>query len=141
MTDWDPEAFTRAVIADMRANSGDVTTGPMAGRPLLVLTTRGAKTGESRTAILTYTRDGDQWVVAATKSGAPENPAWYHNLRAQPIVDVEVGGERFRARATETDPEERERLWARHVAARPEFADYPAQSGRTIPVITLEKIS
>ena len=141
MADWDPEAFTRALVADMRANNGEVTSGPMAGRPLLLLTTSGAKTGEPRTAILTFTRDGDRWVVAASKSGAPENPAWYHNLRAEPIVEVEVGGQTFKARATETGPEERERLWARHVAARPEFADYPEKSGRTIPVITLERIA
>jgi deazaflavin-dependent oxidoreductase (nitroreductase family) len=140
MTDWDPEAFTRALIADMRANNGEVTSGPMAGRPILILTTTGAKTGEERTAILTYTRDGDRWVVAATKSGAPTNPAWYHNLVATPEVDVEVGGEQFKARATETEPAERERLWAKHVEARPEFADYPEKSGRTIPVITLERV-
>ena len=140
MTDWDPEAFTRAVVADMRANNGEVTTGPMAGRPLLLLTTAGAKTGAERHAILTYTRDGDRWVVAATKSGAPTNPAWYHNLKAEPIVEVEVGGETFKARASETEPGERERLWAKHVEARPEFADYPKQSGRTIPEITLERI-
>jgi deazaflavin-dependent oxidoreductase (nitroreductase family) len=141
MTDWDPEAFTRALIADMRANNGAVTSGPMAGRPLLLLTTTGAKTRDERQAILTYTRDGDRWVVAATKSGAPTNPAWYHNLRANPIVEVEAGGEAFKARATETGPEERERLWARHVEARPEFAEYPEKSGRIIPVITLERIT
>ena len=141
MSDWDPEAFTRGLVADMRANNGEVTSGPMAGRPLLLLTTSGAKSGEPRNAILTYTRDGDRWVVAATKSGAPTNPAWYHNLRANPVVDVEVGGEAFKARATVTEPEERERLWGRHVEARPEFADYPAKSGRTIPVITLERLA
>ena len=141
MTDWDYEAFTRALVADRRANNGEVTSGPMAGRPLLLLTTSGAKSGQARTAILTYTRDGDRWVVAATKSGDPKNPAWYHNLKANPVVDVEVGGEAFKARATETGPAERERLWARHVEARPEFADYPAMSGRTIPVITLERLS
>lgn len=140
MTDWDPEAFTRGLIADMRANNGAVTSGPMAGRPLLLLTTTGAKTGDERQAILTYTRDGDRWVVAATKSGAPTNPAWYHNLRSNPIVEVETGGEAFKARATETGPDERERLWARHVEARPEFAEYPEKSGRIIPVITLERI-
>lgn len=141
MTDWDPEAFTRALIAEMRANNGAVTSGPMAGRPLLLLTTTGAKTGAEHHAILTYTRDGDRWVVAASKSGAPTNPAWYHNLRANPIVGVEAGGEAFRARATVTGPEERERLWARHVDARPEFAEYPEKSGRIIPVITLERIT
>jgi deazaflavin-dependent oxidoreductase (nitroreductase family) len=140
MTDWDPEAFTRNLIADMRANKGEVTSGPMQGRPLLVLTTTGAKSGQPRTAILTFTRDGDRWVVAATKSGAPTNPDWYHNLRANPVVDVEAGGERFKARATETEPAERERLWAKHVEARPEFGEYPEKSGRTIPVITLERI-
>jgi deazaflavin-dependent oxidoreductase (nitroreductase family) len=141
MTDWDPEAFTRALIADMRANKGEVTSGPMAGRPLLVLGTTGAKTGQSRQVVLTYTRDGGRWVVAASKSGAPTNPAWYHNLKADPVVDVEVGGESFKARATETGPAERERLWAKHVEARPEFAEYPEKSGRIIPVITLEKIA
>ena len=141
MTDWDPEAFTRGLIADMRANNGAVTTGPMAGRPLLLLTTTGAKTGAEHQAILTYTRDGDRWVVAASTSGAPTNPAWYHNLRANPIVGVEAGGEAFKARATVTDPEERERLWAKHVEARPEFAEYPEKSGRIIPVITLERIT
>jgi deazaflavin-dependent oxidoreductase (nitroreductase family) len=140
MADFDPEAFTRALIADMRANHGEVTSGPMAGRPLLLLTTIGARTGQPRQAILTYTKDGDRIVVAATKSGAPTNPDWYHNLLANPIVDVEAGGEAFKARATVQDGGEHDRLWDNHVAARPEFADYPEKSGRVIPVITLERI-
>jgi deazaflavin-dependent oxidoreductase (nitroreductase family) len=140
VADWDPEAFTRGLIEDMRAHGGAVTSGPMAGRPLLLLTTKGAKSGEERRAILTYTRDGDKYVVAGSKSGAPTNPAWYHNLLAHPIVGVEVGGETIEARATNIDGSERDRLWANHVAARPEFAEYPKKSGRVIPMITLERI-
>lgn len=140
MTDWDPEAFTRGLMEDMRAHGGEITSGPMAGRPLLLLTTKGAKSGEERTAIVTFTRDGDKYVVAASKSGAPENPAWYYNLQAAPIVTIEAEGRASKARATVVDDAERRRLWDRHVEARPEFADYPEKSGRVIPVITLERL-
>jgi deazaflavin-dependent oxidoreductase (nitroreductase family) len=140
VTDWDPEAFTRGLVEDMRAHGGAITSGPMAGRPLLLLTTKGAKSGEKRTAIVTFTRDGDKYVVAASKSGDPTNPAWYHNLRADPIVTIEAEGRASRARATVVDDAERRRLWERHVAARPEFAEYPEKSGRIIPVITLERL-
>jgi deazaflavin-dependent oxidoreductase (nitroreductase family) len=141
MTDWDPEAFTRALLADLRANKGVATSGPMDGRSLMILTTKGAKTGEPRVAIVSPSRDGDNWVIAATKSGAPTNPAWYHNLVDDPVVNVEVGGESFKARAVVADPVERERLWANHVAANPAFAEYPEKTeGRVIPMITLERI-
>jgi deazaflavin-dependent oxidoreductase (nitroreductase family) len=137
--DFDYAAFTRGLIADIRAH-GEVTTGPMAGRPLLILTTTGAKSGTPRVAVLTYTKDGDRLSVAASKSGAPTNPDWYHNLIANPIVQVEAGGEAFKARATVQEGAERDRLWANHVAARPEFAEYPEKSGRVIPMITLERL-
>ena len=140
MPDYDPHAFMRSVVADMRAHNGEVTTGPMAGRSILLLTTKGAKSGEPREAILTYSRDGDRLVVAASASGAPKPPAWYHNLIANPIVDVEAAGEAFKARATVREGAEHDRLWANHVAARPEFAEYPEKSGREIPTITLERI-
>jgi deazaflavin-dependent oxidoreductase (nitroreductase family) len=140
MADFDPEAFTRAIVADMRANHGEVTSGPLAGRPLLLLTTVGAKSGLPRQAILTYTKDGDRLVVAGSKSGAPTNPDWYHNLIANPTVEVEAGGEAFKARATVQEGSEHDRLWENHVAARPEFAEYPEKSGRVIPMITLERI-
>jgi deazaflavin-dependent oxidoreductase (nitroreductase family) len=141
MPDFDPAAFTQGLINGLRANNGQVTSGPMAGRPLLILTTTGARSGLSRESILTYTEDGDRLVVAASKSGAPTNPDWYHNLIAQPIVQVEAGGETFKARGTVQEGAERDRLWANHVAARPEFAEYPKKSGRVIPMITLERLS
>ena len=88
MADWDPEAFTRGLLADLRANAGRATSGPMAGRALLILTTTGARTGEPRTAILAYTRDGQAYVVAGSKSGAPTHPAWYTNLVANPSFEA-----------------------------------------------------
>jgi deazaflavin-dependent oxidoreductase (nitroreductase family) len=142
MTDWDPEAFTRAMIEDMRANGGKVTKGPMAGQPLLILTTTGAKTGQPRTAIVTFTRDGDAYCVAGSKSGAPTDPSWYANLRANPDVQVEVDGRTFDARATVAEGADRDRLWARHVEALPGFGEYPAKTrGRIIPMIRLTPVA
>ena len=140
MTDWDPEAFTRALIADVREN-GRPTSGPMAGRPLMVLTTTGAKTGEPRTVVVTFTRDGDAYVVAGSKSGAPTDPYWFRNLRSNPLVRVEADREAFEARATEVEGADREQLWERHVAERPEFADYPEKAGRVIPMARLSRIA
>jgi deazaflavin-dependent oxidoreductase (nitroreductase family) len=135
MSDWNAQ-----LIATLRANGGAVPEGPMAGRPLLILTTKGAKTGQPREAVLTFTRDDDRYVVAASAAGAPTDPDWFHNLQANPAVQVEAGGETFSATATVAPPPERERLWAHHVAERPEFADYPEKSGRTIPVVSLQRI-
>jgi deazaflavin-dependent oxidoreductase (nitroreductase family) len=136
----DYEAFTRMVIDDMRSHGGRVTTGPMAGRALMLLTTKGARTGNERTAIVTYTRDGDRYVIAASKSGAPTDPAWFHNLKAHPEVTVEAPGETFKATATVTSGEERDRLWDRHAEQRPEFQEYPKMTDRVIPMIVLERI-
>ena len=140
MTDWDPEAFTRALIADVREN-GQPTSGPMAGRPLMVLTTTGAKTGEPRTVVVTFTRDGDAYIVAGSKSGAPTDPYWFRNLRSNPQVKVEADRQAFEARATEVEGAHREQLWDRHVAERPEFADYPEKAGRVIPMARLSRIA
>jgi deazaflavin-dependent oxidoreductase (nitroreductase family) len=135
MSDWNAQ-----LINTLRTNHGEVPAGPMAGRPLLILTTKGAKSGETREAVLTFSRDDGRYVVAATAGGAPIAPSWYHNVLANPAVQVEASGETFTATATEAPPAERERLWAQHVAARPEFAEYPEKSGRTIPVVTLRRI-
>ena len=140
MTDWDREAFTRALIADVREN-GRPTSGPMAGRPLMVLTTTGAKTGEPRTVVVTFTRDGDAYVVAGSKSGAPTDPYWFRNLRSNPLVKVEADRQAFEARATEVEGADREQLWDRHVAERPEFAEYPEKAGRVIPMARLTRIA
>jgi deazaflavin-dependent oxidoreductase (nitroreductase family) len=137
----DYEAFTNNLIADLRSNGGVVTTGPMAGRPLMILRSTGAKSGAERTAVITYTRDGDRYVVAASKSGAPTNPGWYHNLRANPVATVEAAGETFRVRATEATGAERQRLYDQHAQERPEFRDYPNKTARVIPVFTLDRLT
>jgi deazaflavin-dependent oxidoreductase (nitroreductase family) len=137
----DYEAFTNNLIADMRAHGGRASAGPMAGRPLMILTTTGAKSGQERTAIITFTRDGDRYVIAASKSGSPTNPAWYYNLLANPEARVEADGETFQARAAEATGAERQRLWDQHAEQRPEFRDYPNKTTRVIPVLTLKRLS
>jgi deazaflavin-dependent oxidoreductase (nitroreductase family) len=144
MTDTDPRAayaaFTQALIEDLRANGGAITSGPFAGRDVLLLHTVGAKSGEPRLAPLVYSRDGDRLVIAASKSGAPEHPAWYANLVANPIVTVEAGGETFQARAIVAEGADRDRLWATHVAAHPGFAEYEGKTERVIPMVALEPL-
>jgi deazaflavin-dependent oxidoreductase (nitroreductase family) len=139
MTDWDPAAWTRNLIADMREHGGRPSAGPMAGKPLIVLTTMGAKTGEPRTAIVTYHKDGDRWAIAASKGGDPKDPLWFHNLEAQPDVTIEVDNEQVPVHAVITSGAERDRLWNDHVAALPEFGEYPKKTDRVIPMILLER--
>jgi deazaflavin-dependent oxidoreductase (nitroreductase family) len=145
MTEPDPRAafaaMTKALITDFRANSGQVTSGPFAGRPVLLLTTRGAKSGQPRLAPVVYSRDGDNYVIVASKGGAPTHPAWYHNLLANPVVTVEVGRETFEARARVTEGAERDRLFAQRAADSPNFAEYQRQTTRVIPVVVLERLS
>lgn len=140
MTDWDPVAFEEGLIADMRANGGAVTKGPLAGRPVLIMTSTGAKTGESRRALLNFTRDSGDYVVAGSKNGDPSDPSWLHNLRADPDVAVEAEGRTFRARASVADGADLHRLWDQHVAALPNFADYPEKAGREIPMVRLTPV-
>jgi deazaflavin-dependent oxidoreductase (nitroreductase family) len=111
----------------------------MAGKPLMVLTTTGAKTGEPRTAIVTYHKDGDRWAIAASKGGDPKDPLWLHNLEAQPDVTIEVDNEHVPVHAVITSGAERDRLWNDHVAAFPEFGEYPKKTDRVIPMILLER--
>jgi deazaflavin-dependent oxidoreductase (nitroreductase family) len=141
MADRDPAGFTQGLIADIREHGGTVASGPMAGRKLLVLTTTGAKTGQSREAVLTYSRDGDAYVVAGSKQGMPTNPAWFANLVANPTVTLETEGKTFQASASVAEGADRDALWDRHVEAYPGFADYIGKTGgRIIPMIRLTPI-
>jgi len=135
MADGNP--FEDQIVNEMRANDGEVVSGPLAGHPLLIMTSRGAKTGAPRRAILTYHRDGGDYIVAGTASGSRTDPSWLHNLEGDPNVTVEAANERFDATATIVDESERTRLWDDHVKALPWFADYPAQTGRAIPIVRL----
>jgi deazaflavin-dependent oxidoreductase (nitroreductase family) len=135
----DLDAFNRGVVEDFRANGG-AATGNWAGRPLLLLTTTGAKTGRPRTTPLLYSTDGDRLVVIASKGGEPTNPDWYHNLVAHPEATVELGGERFPVRATVAEGAERRRLFDQQAAQMPFFADYERNAPRTIPVVVLTRL-
>lgn len=134
----DYQAFNQALIAEFRANGGKVS-GQFAGRPLLLLSTVGARSGQTRTSPLAYTIDGERYVIIASKGGAPTHPDWYHNLVANPIVTVEVGTEQFQARATVAAGEERTRLFDQMAAQMPGFAEYQRKSERQIPVVVLER--
>lgn len=131
--------FNRNLVAHLRANHGKAPAGPFEGRELLILTTKGAKSGELRSTPLVYTRDGDRYVIVASKGGAPTNPHWFHNLRAHPDVTVEVGDEKFQAHARVIDDEEYERLYHHHATINPGFHEYRAKTTRKIPVIVLER--
>src|SRR6476660_530829 len=107
----DPRAFNRNLIAEFRANGGKVSSIPSNGR-LFLLTTIGARSGQPHTVPLGFARDGDRLLTIASDNGAPKAPAWYHNLVANPEVTVEVGAERYQARAIVAEGAERERLVA-----------------------------
>ena len=109
MPDFDPTDFENALIEEMRAHDGAVTTGPLAGHPLLVLSSSGAKSNEPRRAILTFSRDGGDDLVAGTAGGSPTTPAWVSNLRNHPEVTVEAENRTFPAKATIVDAQERAR--------------------------------
>ena len=112
------------------------------GDKLLLLTTRGAKSGRLQTSPVVYHRDGDRYVIAASKSGAPTNPAWYHNLVKHPEAEVEVGTEKFKVRATPiAKGPERDRLYRAHGDNFAVFRDYPKKTKRIIPVVVLERVN
>jgi deazaflavin-dependent oxidoreductase (nitroreductase family) len=130
-------AYNNDLIEKFRANNGAMPNGA----PLLLLGTTGAQSGQPRVNPLAYTRDGDRYVIIASKGGYATNPDWYHNLVATPEVTVEVGEKRFPARAIVTEGNERERLFNAQAALMPNFADYQTKTTRQIPVIVLEPIS
>ena len=139
---FDPSAWETALIDDLRAHGGKPSQGPLAGQPLMLMYSTGAKTGERRRSILTYSRDGGDYIVAGTKSGAKEDPKWVANLEKNPTVEVEAANETFQATAeVYREGAERDRLWNQHVEAFPNFGEYPAQIGgaRVIPVIRLRR--
>jgi deazaflavin-dependent oxidoreductase (nitroreductase family) len=139
-TDENPMVnFNRDIIEQFRANSGEIREGIFKGAPVLLLTTRGAKTGREYTTPLVYTRDGDRLVVIASKGGAPTNPAWFHNLVANPNPTIELGPDKFQARATVAQGEERDRLYDAQAALMPNFRQYQENTTRRIPVVVLER--
>lgn len=131
--------FNRGIIEEFRANGGE-TFGMFKGRPLLLLTTKGAKSGEERTTPLVYTRDGERVIVIASMGGAPKHPAWFFNLKANPEATVELGTEKFKATASVPEGTERDRLYEQQAAMMPAFTEYQQKTSRRIPVVALERV-
>jgi deazaflavin-dependent oxidoreductase (nitroreductase family) len=109
------------------------------GTTILLLTTTGRVSGEPRTMPLIHRTDGDRWIVVASKGGAPENPSWFENLRAQPDAEIELPGERIAVRAEAAEGAERERLWKLMTEVWPAYDDYQARTEREIPVVVLSR--
>jgi deazaflavin-dependent oxidoreductase (nitroreductase family) len=128
--------FNAQVIDEFRGNEGRVG-GQFKGVPLLLLHHTGARSGTAYVNPLAYQADGARYVVFASKGGAPDNPAWYHNLKAHPDTTVEVGTETLPVHAEEAQGEERDRLYRTQAARVSAFADYEKRTERTIPVIVL----
>jgi deazaflavin-dependent oxidoreductase (nitroreductase family) len=133
------DEWNRKIVEEFRSNAG-VVGGPFEGIPILLLHHRGAKSGTERINPLAYRRDSDNYVIFASKGGAPANPDWYHNLRANPDVEVEVGTDTLKARARVASGAERDRLWTVQKQEFPGFADYERNTDREIPVIVLEPV-
>lgn len=131
-----PQDFNARIIEEFRANDG-VVGGMFDNTTLLLLHHVGAKSGKDRVNPLAYNRDGDRYVIFASKAGAPTNPDWYHNLRAHPNVTIEVGTDKIGVVAAEAAGEERDRLFRAQVERSPSFADYQTKTDRVIPVIVL----
>src|SRR4051794_25270962 len=128
--------FNEGIIREFRETGGKVG-GQFEGAPLLLLHTTGAKSGQERIAPVMYLQEGDRVLVFASKAGAPDNPDWFHNLKANPSVTVELGAETFAAQAEILEGDERDRIYAHQAELFPGFAEYQANTDRVIPVVAL----
>ena len=133
-TDEEFLAYNQGIIREFRENQGVVAQPPF---PILLLTTTGARTGRRTTTPVGFGVDGDRVYVVASKAGGPSNPAWFHNLRANPSVTVEFGDRSFQARAVVTTGEERDRLYAMISGGA---AEYEKNTDRVFPVIILDGV-
>jgi deazaflavin-dependent oxidoreductase (nitroreductase family) len=122
-----------------RASGGRIGHRFPGAPPVLLLDHVGAKSGKSRTSALVYVPDGDDVVLVASKGGHPRNPAWFHNLRANPETTVQIGTERRPVRARVATPQERERLWPKAVETYDGYAGYQQRTSREIPLVVLER--
>ena len=128
--------FNEAIIEEFRANEGRVG-GRFEDGTLLLLHSTGAKSGIPRVNPLAYVKDGDRYVIIASKAGAPTNPDWYYNLLAQPEASIEVGTEQFDVVAQAAEEPERTQLYAKMEAKMPGFIEYKHKTSRVIPVVVL----
>ena len=131
--------FGEEHIRRYRETDGEVGHIWRRGAKILLLTTKGRKTGEPRTAPLIYEEAGDRYVIVASKGGAAEHPGWYRNLAKEPEVELQVKGEVFPARARTASGDEREQLWKLAAQQWPAYDEYQTKTAREIPVVVLER--
>jgi deazaflavin-dependent oxidoreductase (nitroreductase family) len=132
-----PSDWNTKVIDEFRANGGTVSNF---GSSLLLLHTTGARTGREHVTPVMYRKVDDGYAVFASFAGQPVNPAWYHNLVANPDVQAEIGSQTLRLRARVADDTEREPIWVAHKTEFPGFAEYETKTTRQIPVVILEPV-
>ena len=136
----DVNNYNVQLVENFRANKGHVTIEPFTGAPLVLVHHVGAKSGTKRVTPLAYTRDGDNVIIIASKGGTPENPAWYHNLRANPDTTIELGPDTVEVTAEAlTEGPERERLYKQMADQMPNFHEYQLKTDRLIPVVVLHR--
>jgi deazaflavin-dependent oxidoreductase (nitroreductase family) len=133
--------FGEEHVRRYRETGGEVGHKWKRGSKILLLTTKGRKSGEPRTKPLIYEQDGDRYVIVASKGGAPEHPGWYRNLEQEPSVELQVRDEVFPARARKAEGEERKRLWKLVNEQWPDYDSYQTKTDREIPVVVLERTS
>jgi proline iminopeptidase len=133
--------FGEEHVRRYRETGGEVGHRWKRGSKVLLLTTKGRKSGEPRTKPLIYEADGGRYVIVASKGGAPEHPDWYENLQAEPNVELQVLDEVFPARARTAQGEERKRLWQLVNQQWPDYDSYQTKTDREIPVVVLERAS
>lgn len=132
--------FNKNIMAEFHENGGKVG-GRFEGADVLILTTTGRKSGQTRWNPLVYTKDGDCYIIVASKGGAPTSPDWYHNLVANGSAVIEVGADVIPVQATMATGAERDRLYAQHAARMPQFDQYAKNTTREIPVVVLTRRS
>ena len=134
----DTSNFNQTIIEEFRANGGKVAS--FGDAPMVIITTKGAKSGQTRVnPLVSQPRDDGKLYIFASAAGAPKSPDWYHNLVANPQVEVEIGTERFTATATPITGAERDAIFDRQKEIFPQFAEYEASTTRTIPVVELSR--
>ncbi|MCC6260249.1 MAG: nitroreductase family deazaflavin-dependent oxidoreductase [Anaerolineales bacterium] len=133
MNEWNTR--NQKVIDEFRATGGKVSWFGS----LLLLHTKGAKSGQERINPVVYMQDGERWLVVASKGGAPTNPDWFYNIQANPLVTVEVGAETLKAQAHVLEEPERTQVYEKIATAMPSFAEYRSKTNRVIPVVALTR--
>ena len=133
------DLFGQAHVDAYLETEGDVGHDWKRGAPTLILTTTGRRSGEERLTPLIYGMAGENPMVVASKGGNPRHPAWYLNLRERPDVDVQIRGDKFRARARDATPEERPELWRQMAEIWPDYDRYQQRTDREIPIVILER--